>query len=102
MKEKETKTIKEKIDEIINSDELDMDADSWEKIVKVAYWYGREKQARTLCNRVDKIFEGQQERALEVRYWRMASKVVGPYKNLYSPDYAMDYTNTFGDDKTEL
>ena len=71
------------IKNIINT-ETEMDKDSIEKLVKIAYYMGREEAAREVS---DKYSD------------HMAAEIVGDENYIYSSDYAGDFTNTFAYDE---
>lgn len=78
----------------------DMDADSIDKLVIIAYYMGREQAIREYSDKVRLHLSAQKKRASECRYHIMVESIVGPETYIYSPDYAGDVTATFGSDET--
>ena len=68
----------------------------------ISYYMGCEATARELCDRHNEIFREQMERVNRSRYHKMAKAVVGDRAHIYSPHYAMDMTDMFGSDETEI
>lgn len=96
-------TAKERVYEVVrDSKKVDMDKDSVDKLIMIAYFMGREKAAKEICDEAREIFREQRKRAEECRYYNMAMKVQGSNYRIYSSDYSGDFTNTFGNDVTEL
>jgi hypothetical protein len=71
-------------------------------LIAIAYFMGRESQAREMGDKAKEIFKAQRERAEECRYNNMAMAVQGNIDWIYSPDYAEDMTGLFGSDETKL
>lgn len=86
------------IKNIINT-EIEMDKDSIEKLVKIAYYMGREEAAREVSDKYNGHIAEQKQRASECRYHNMAAEIVGDEDYIYSGDYAGDFTNTFAYDE---
>ncbi|MFR6690684.1 hypothetical protein [Hominenteromicrobium mulieris] len=86
------------IKNIINT-EIEMDKDSIEKLVKIAYYMGREEAAREVSDKYNDHIAEQKQRASECRYHNMAAEIVGDEDYIYSSDYAGDFTNTFAYDE---
>ena len=80
----------------------DMDTDTLDKLLTVAYMMGREEATREVSDRYNALIREQNERADLCRYHHLAHEIVGSVRYIYSPDYAMDYTATFGSDDTNL
>ncbi len=94
-------TVKERVLETLNV--VDMDCDSYEKLIAMAYYMGRERATREICDKHNARMKKIKERAKSCRYWKMAEKVLGEEAGeIYSADYAGDMTETFADDETEL
>lgn len=79
-----------------------MDKDSVEKLVYLAYYYGRETATREVSDRYNAHLAAQHERAEKCRYKYMAMAVVGTEKYLYNPNYRNDMTAMFGSNKCNL
>lgn len=90
-------TYREKIMEIVNQN-VDLDKDSFEKAIKIAYMMGRESAAKEVSGRYNDHIAEQRERAKACRYSHMAEKIVGEETYIYSPDYAGEFTAEFGGD----
>lgn len=95
-------TCKDKIKDIINKHDFSMDADSWEKLVYLAYYMGREEATKSVSDEYSKLLSEQKARAKECRYYKMAMHVQGNYDYLYTSDYSGDMTSLFGNDETDL
>ena len=81
---------------------LDMDNDTVDKLLTIAYMMGREEATREVCDKYNALIRDQYERADKCRYHNLAHEIVGNIKNIYFMDYAGDYTATFGSDETNL
>ena len=92
----ETKTCLERIKEIVKT--ADMGQDSMEKLVALAYWYGREYATRKVSDLYAEHIAQQHRRAEECRYAKMAERIVGKEAYLYTSDYSMYMTDLFGSD----
>lgn len=88
--------------QILNDDNLDMDADTVEKLVTVAYHMGREHATKEVSDKYSNHIAEQKRRAAACRYRKMAEAVVGPEDYLYNGDYAGDFTKAFGSDETSF
>lgn len=89
-------TYREKILNILNQD-IDLDADSVEKLVYIAYMMGREKADREVSDLYNSHLAEQRKRAEACRYNHMAEKVIGAETYLYTPDYAGEFgSDTYG------
>lgn len=96
----ETKTYLERIKEIVKT--ADMEQDNAEKLVALAYWYGRESATRAVSDRYAEHIAQQHRRAEECRYAKMAARIVGKETYLYTSDYGMEMTGIFGSDPCTL
>lgn len=94
-------TAAERIREIVRSN-TDMDKDSLEKLVTLAYCMGREAATRETSDKYVALIADQRKRASECRYSKFASAVIGDESYIYSPDYAGEFTALFGSDETAL
>lgn len=90
-------TYREKIFNILDQD-IDLDTDSVEKLVYIAYMMGREKADREVSDLYRNHLAEQRKRAEACRYNHMAEKVIGAETYLYTPDYAGEITAEFGGD----
>ena len=79
-----------------------MDTDTLDSLIAVAYWMGREEEAKQAGDKMAAHLAAQHQRAAECRYHQMAGKVVGRETIIYLPNYAGDYTDAFGGDPTTL
>ena len=95
-------TYLDKIKAIVRDGTINLDEDSVEKLVYLAYWYGREQATRGVSERYNAHIAAQHERAEKCRYKHMARAIVGAEKYLYSLDYSAEMTVTFGNDKYNL
>jgi hypothetical protein len=76
--------------------------DTLDDLIKVAYWMGREDEAKYAGDKIKSHLKEQHQRADDCRYHCMAKSVVGPDTFIYLPNYSGDYGREFGNDKTEL
>jgi len=96
-------TIKERVQQIITSPNVDMEKDSIEKLVYIAYYIGRESAAKEVSNLYANHLAKQTERAQVCRYHKMVAEILQNGDGyIYSSDYAGDMTATFGSDETEV
>lgn len=95
----QTMKIKERIEKALKC--RNFETDNIDKIIAIAYYMGKEKATKEICDRHKKIFDEQKERAKKCRYHKMAMEVIGNERTIYSDDYSNDITKTFGDDDTE-
>jgi hypothetical protein len=93
-------TRRERIKIAISTDDGDPEQDTMGALLRVAYYMGRESQAKEAGDKIAAHLAAQHERAEGCRYWRMAKTVVGEAKIIYLPDYAGDYAGEFGGDLT--
>ena len=93
-------TINERIKKALKG--VDMDQDSVDKLIALAYYKGREDAAKEVCNKTRYLIAEQRKRAAGTRYHRLAASVIGDKDFVYSGDYAGDMQDMFGNDKTEL
>ncbi len=91
--------IKDRIKGLIKTG-VNMDDDSIDKLIYIAYYMGREEAAREVSDEYADLICNQRERARQCRYKHMAMRVVGDIKYIYNSDYASDITEMFGDDLT--
>lgn len=90
-------TYREKIMDIVNQN-VDLDQDSLEKVIKIAYMMGRESATKEVSDLYRDHIAAQQARAKACRYSHMAETVVGDETYIYTPDYAGEFTAEFGGD----
>lgn len=93
-------TITERVDEILKKN-IDMDVDSFEKLVLMAYYIGLERGATEVLDKHNKLAEKQRETAEKCRYHKMAQNIVGD-TFIYDTNFRKDMTKTFGGDQTEF
>ena len=95
---------KDRIKQIVNNRDTDMseDSDTWEKLVKLAYWMGRESATKETSDKYAKLIAMQNERAKKTRFIHLARQIIGDQEYIYCPDYDGFYTSVFGNDKTNL
>ena len=76
----------------------DMSNTSFDKLIALAYWMGRESAAKDIIDKHNNITIDQTDRAAASRYKGSARKIIGtPF--IYSSDYNQDMTKEFGSDK---
>ena len=97
----EVKTLRTRVKEAVDNPK-DMEGDSLDKLLAIAYYMGREEATREVSDKYNAHLAAQHERAEACRYYKMAAAIVGPEKFLYCPDYAGEMSATFGNDATEL
>lgn len=76
--------------------------DSIDKLIAVAYYVGREEATRQVSDAYAAHISKQKARAAKCRYKHMAAEIVGPEDYLYCGDYAMEFSQSFGQDETSL
>lgn len=81
---------------------VDMESDTMEKIVYLAYWIGREKATKQVSDDYTAVLSAQIERANNCRYKNMAMTVQGGVSYLYHSDYSQSMTTAFGSDETVI
>lgn len=95
-------TTKERIMQIVNNIHTDMEADTMEKLICVAYWIGRESATKETSDKYNALIATQNERAEKSRYKHFAKSIIGDQKYIYCSDYAGEMTSIFGNDITNL
>lgn len=95
-------TTKERIMQIVNNIHTDMEADTMEKLICVAYWIGRESATKETSDKYVKLIAMQNERAKKTRFIHLARQIIGDQEYIYCPDYDEFYTGVFGNDNTNL
>lgn len=80
----------------------DMEVDSIDKIIAIAYMIGREQAAKEISDKYNDLIAQQNKRAENCRYHKMASEIIGEQKYIYSPWYDQTITNEFGNDNTNI
>ena len=83
-------TIKDKMLEI-RGKAASCDLEGYEKLMWLAYWMGREEGTKLTADAYNERISEAEARALNCRYYRMASEVLGHLRP-YSPDYSGDVT----------
>ena len=76
--------------------------DNIDKLIAVAYYIGREEATRQVSDAYTAHISKQKARAAKCRYKHMAAEIVGPENHLYFGDYAMEFSQSFGQDDTSL
>lgn len=80
--------------------DIDMDSDSPEKAIYLAYWIGREEATKNVSDQYTDLIRNMRQRAAKCRYSKMANAIIGERDYIYSTDYSQDITATFGSDET--
>lgn len=95
-------TILERVMSAVN-DQHDMETDSIDRLIVMAYYIGREQSAKEISDKYNAHMAAQSARAATSRYHKMAASILdnGP-GYIYSSDYSGDMTSTFGQDLTQL
>lgn len=94
-------TAKERIMQIVNN-RTNMDADTAEKLIYLAYYIGRESATKETSDKYNALIAAQNERAEKSRYRHFAKSIIGDQKYIYCSDYAGEMTSIFGNDITNL
>lgn len=68
------------------------------KLMQYAYYAGKERATKIICDKASEIFAEQRKRAKECRYHKMAEQIIGGQTMIYSPHYSGDFQEAFGDD----
>lgn len=92
-------TYLEKINEIINSNCNMNDERSMNKLVTIAFYYGKGKATKEISDKYNSLIHEQRERARNTRYHKLANRIIGDKDYIYSPDYAMEFSTLFGSDE---
>lgn len=97
-------TIAERVRSIVDSqvDLTDEVPAGIEKMIYMAYYMGREDATREISNRYNELIQEQRKRAQECRYHKLAAAIVGDVEYIYSSDYGMEMTSTFGGDPADV
>ena len=93
-------TILERVKNIVDNG-VNIEEDSIDKLIYMAYFIGLEQGAREELEKHNKLSEEQKKRAEACRYNKMARKVIGD-TFIYSGNYAQEMTGLFGSDETEF
>lgn len=94
-----------KMRELVKKGVKDWEPGEINQLIRVAYFLGREGATRTICDKHNAIVAEMRERANQCRYHHMAHTIIGERQGtkyddiIYSPDYACDFTNEFGNDE---
>lgn len=95
-------TVLERIMSAVNA-QHDMETDSIDKLIVMAYYIGREQAAKDVSDMYSAHMAEQSARAAASRYHKMAAAILDNGDGyIYSGDYAGDMTATFGSDITNL
>lgn len=92
-------TILERIKSITKS-HVNLEEDSLEKLVYLAYYIGREEAAKEAHDKYNKLIAEQRKRAADSRYHKFADSIIGEKNQIHSTDYAQEMTALFGSDQT--
>lgn len=96
-----------KIKDIINAMrskdyELDLESDSIEKLIYLAYECGKSDGAQHSASLYNAELRNQKARALKCRYYYLAMRIQGDIEWVYDPYYSNTLYETFCDDETKL
>lgn len=97
----ENVTINERIDQARAGRQGDNPIDD---LIRAAYYRGKHQAARVVCDEHNKRMKAMREAASKCRYHNMANAVLNAPRTgdqIYHPDYADDFTITFGDDEAK-
>lgn len=94
-------TVKERIESILDS-QVDMDNDSVEKLIYLAFCFGEERATRHVSNLYNKLLAERHARADACRYHNMANEIVGKKHYIYTSNYSGEMTSIFGNDPTSI
>ena len=96
-------TVKEIINKVRSRDyRIDLDEDTIEKIVYLAYECGKSDGAQHAASLYSSELRNQKERAKKCRYHKLAMNIQGNIEWLYDTNYANDMFETFADDVTHV
>lgn len=96
-------TVLGKIKNLVYNQQVDLETDSWEKLVYLAYYIGREEATKEVSDKYRAHLKAQTERANACRYHNMAVAILGNGKSyIYTSDYGQEMKKIFGDDVTAL
>lgn len=96
-----------KIKDVINAMrskdyELDLETDSLEKMIYLAYECGKSDGAQHAASLYHVELMNQKARALKCRYYNLAMKIQGNIEWVYDTNYSNCLYETFCDDETKL
>lgn len=95
-------TMNERVKEAIKNCNYD-DASDVNAVIAYAYWLGRHKATREICDEAKEIYNEQKERAEKMRYHNMAMNVLQGSVHLnYHDDYSSTYVDEFGSIETDV
>lgn len=94
-------TAYDRIKEVVNNN-IDMNNDTIEKLIYLAYHFGREEATKEVSDKYNKVLHAQIERAEAEHCYNVAMRVQGNIKFVPTSDYAQDMINTFGNDATNI
>lgn len=95
-------TIAERIKNIM-ADAPDLESDSLEKLVYLAYMMGRETGVQETAHLYSAHMQEQSQRAQACRYYKMAQKLLDNGNGyIYQADYRGDFGREFGGDETNF
>lgn len=93
-------TVLEKINKII-TEGVNTEIDSTDKLIYLAYYFGRELAIKEISDKHNKLVDEQKTRAKACRYHKMANEIIGD-TFIYSTEYRQDMIKTFGNDITDF
>lgn len=73
-----------------------------QKVIAIAYWMGEERATKRVSDDYINLIKAQQERAMQCRYYKLASKIIGDVDYIYYPEYRQDITNGIANDKSNI
>lgn len=82
--------------------ELDLETDSLEKLIFLAYECGKSDGAQHAASLYSAELRNQKERALKCRYYKLAMKIQGDIEWVYDTNYSNYLYETFCYDETKL
>lgn len=92
------KTIIDRVHEIVKKENIETDC--MEKLIWAAYMLGREEATIETANQYRKILKEQIQRALSVRYHRMAMNVQGHIPFLKHDEFNREISKRFRKERT--
>ena len=76
--------------------------DEVSRLLRYAYYSGKTKAAREVCEAHAAIMTDARTKAARLRYKHMASGILPASDTIYHGDYSGDYPDTFGGDETTI
>ena len=93
-------TVIERINQALK--EADLETDSINKIIALAYYIGREDACKEVSDDYNALIAEQRVRANNNRYHKFANAVIGDQDYIYHSDYKQDIKTLFGDEQTNI